>query len=85
MLLDDELFDRAMAYQEGRLSITGFMRFLQAHDTVASRDMYNELQYYNTEDKIQEKRQPIKAIRDAVIDPFTILDKSRNALQGVRN
>ena len=38
-----ELFEQTMAMAEGRIKLQNFLRFLYAHDTVASEDLDNEI------------------------------------------
>ena len=53
MLLDEELFNRSIAFARNRVSKQNFIRYLTAHYSVAAQDMANELKYYDTEDKLQ--------------------------------
>ena len=80
-----ELFERTMAYAEGRVKLQNFLRFLKTHDTVASEDLANELQYYDTEDKVQKTPERKSVLLDAVTSPYTVLENNMNTLQGITN
>ena len=85
MLLDEELFEQTMAMAEGRIKLQNFLRFLTAHNTVASNDLANEIKYYDTEDKVQKTPERRSVLLDAVTSPYSIYDKGRETLQGIIN
>ena len=92
MLLDEELFEQTMAMAEGRIKLQNFLRFLTAHNTVASNDLANEIKYYDTEDKVQKTPERRSVLLDAVTSPYAIYDKGKETydkgketLQGIIN
>ncbi len=77
MLLDPELFRMTMNYAEGRVRAQNFIRFLTSYGTVATQDLANDLEDYDTETKTQPKRnKPDLSLSTAIeessdtIDPF---------------
>ena len=80
-----ELFEQTMAMAEGRIKLQNFLRFLTAHNTVASNDLANEIRYYDTEDKVQKTPERRSVLLDAVTSPYAIYDKGKETLQGIIN
>jgi len=68
MLLDPALFRMTMNYAEGRVRAQNFIRFLTSYGTVATQDLANDLEDYDTETKIQPSRRATTQTVDDVVD-----------------
>ena len=68
MLLDPDLFRMTMNYAEGRVRAQNFIRFLTSYGTVATQDLANDLEDYDTETKTQPSRRATTQTVDDVVD-----------------
>jgi len=68
MLLDPSLFRMTMNYAEGRVRAQNFIRFLTSYGTVATQDLANDLEDYDTETKTQPSRRATTQTVDDVVD-----------------
>ena len=68
MLLDPALFRMTMNYAEGRVRAQNFIRFLTSYGTVATQDLANDLEDYDTETKTQPSRRATTQTVDDVVD-----------------
>ena len=75
MLLDPELFRMTMNYAEGRVKAQNFIRFLTSYGTVATQDLANDLEDYDTETKTQPKRnKPDLSLSTAIDESSDTID-----------
>ena len=68
MLLDPSLFRMTMNYADGRVRAQNFIRFLTSYGTVATQDLANDLEDYDTETKTQPSRRATTQTVDDVVD-----------------
>ena len=68
MLLDPSLFRMTMNYADGRVKAQNFIRFLTSYGTVATQDLANDLEDYDTETKTQPSRRATTQTVDDVVD-----------------
>lgn len=68
MLLDPDLFRMTLNYAEGRVRAQNFIRFLTSYGTVATQDLANDLDDYDTETKTQPKRKVTTPLTEEVVD-----------------
>jgi hypothetical protein len=78
-----ELFEQTMATAQGRVNIQNFLRFLYAYNTVASRDLANNIKYYDIEEKAQKGPERNKVLQEAIKDPHTIYSDLYDFAEGV--
>jgi len=68
MLLDPDLFRMTINYAEGRVKAQNFIRFLTSYGTVATQDLANDLEDYDTETKTQPKRKVSTRLTEEVVE-----------------
>ena len=68
MLLDQDTFNQVMRMMQGRESMKSMIRFFSSYGLVAFQDIGDELQYYDTVDKIQKTPEEKDLFRDNLED-----------------
>ena len=68
MLLDQDTFNQVMRMMQGRESTKSMIRFFSSYGLVAFQDIGDELQYYDTVDKIQKTPEEKDLFRDNLED-----------------
>jgi|TARA_Y100000310_G_scaffold343194_1_gene449738 hypothetical protein len=84
MFLEEELFNKTMFWARGRMTTQQFIRFLYSYDSVESRDLANEIVFYDTEEKVQTTpEQPIleKMLKEPQVEKAKgVYDRVLNAI-----